>query len=227
MFNSAPGYYRVKMGIEIDRYYVLSLKNLRKPVLLRFSCKTAFLAKRYIILKTNPALHEVIKGEDALIRGIKLSKKRMGKNQFPEKYCYPKGCVDWKKKKQHRTNYREHLRRAFNKNNPLRLFTIFYKTKTYSLFHFTISKAFEYFNKITGMTWKHFIENVSNKFDKKAIHIKTREVNMLMIAEFMKINYGKSLTPLNTWGKISTIESMYIEINKPKPKELKWKNLKM
>lgn len=227
MFNKVPGYYRVKMGIEVNRYYVLSFKNLRKPVLLRFSCKTSFLAKRYIILKINPAFHEVIKGDEALERGIRLSKKRMGKNQYPEKYFYPANCVDWKKKKQHRTNHREHLRRAFNKYNPLKQFTIFYKTKTYTLFHFTIGKAFHYFNKVTGMSWKHFIENVTHERNQEAIHIKTREVNLLQIAQFNKINHGTNSTPPNTWGKVSNIDSMYLTINKPKPKELKWKNLRM
>jgi hypothetical protein len=224
MFNHARGYYKVDNGIiEVDRYYVLSLKNPRKPVLLRFSCRDKLLAMMYIMSKPHPELFEVISGEEALYRGIKISNRGLKKNLLPEKYHYPPGCNTWQKKKQHRTNYRDDIRRAFESINTIKQFTISYKSRSYCIFELTISNAFKYLNQYTGMKWKHFISHVDNKpqkLPKGTILIKSYRVNMVMVDTYMK---GKGINIFKTnptHGRVTKLESGSIVANKKKPKQL-------
>lgn len=224
MFNKIPGYYKVEGNcIEIDKYYILSIKNPRKLVLLRLSCKTPLLAKRYIILRPYPENFEVISGEKALELGIKLSKKGITNKDFPTKYSYPKHCTTWQKRKQHRTNFRDDVRKVLTSENCLKQFTIFYRNTTYTIFDFTISSAFNFLAKKTGMTWKHFVTKVSTKprrITDSVFLIKTHKVNLVMINTFNLKHHGFRINNFRGSGKISQLEKPLLQLYKAKPKSL-------
>jgi len=226
MFNHAKGYFKIThQAVEVDKYYVLSFINFRKPMLLRFSCKTRFLANQYIILKLNPSFAEVIKGSDALERGLKISKKRLKRSHFPEKYCYPADCVTWQKKKQHRTKQRERVRNIMKSQNKLKQFTILYKLKTYTIFEFTIDRAFKHLSENTGMTWAHFISKVTNEpldVTKDMVYIRTRTVTSAMINHFFALHHGKGkvIRVAPKIGQLHNYETGYLAIHKPKKHQL-------
>lgn len=226
MFNQAKGYYKVTLqGIEVNRYYVLCLKNLRKPYLLRFSCQTAMLAKTYIMLKTDAKNHEVIKGDQALERGLKISKKKLLRTKYPVKYCYPISADTRKKRKQHRTRFRAELRKTFESVNTLKQFTIRYRGKTYTLFEYTILKAYNYLRRYTDMTWKHFITKVDNEptiVTKEMLFIRTYKPNVAIINQFLTKHHGKHavLKHFASFGKVANFESAYLSVQGPKPQRL-------
>jgi hypothetical protein len=224
MFNHAPGYFKVEReSIEEDKFYVLCLKNLRKPHLLRFSCRTSFLAKRYIMLKPHPEWFEVIKGEEALYRGIKMTSKRLKVNEYPEKYLYPVTCTTWQKKKQHRTNIREKVRRIEHKSLPLVQYTISYRWNKYTIFEYVLSRAFKLLNKRTGISWGFFIREVSTtptKVTKGITFLKTINVNIIAINQFTKKHHGHRINHTPSKSKISGLESPYLSIGRAKPKRI-------
>jgi hypothetical protein len=227
MYKHAQGYFKVNgENIEMDKFYVLSLVNLRKPYLLRFSCKTRELANRYIILKTGAIFYEVIKGEEALERGIPLSKKKITQDMFPEKYAYPKECNTWRKKKRYRNNFRAFLRKSLNSANCLKQFTISYRSKQYGLFAYTTLKAFNLLTESSGMTWKHFIKNVDSKpqqIPKETLYIRNPGINIPMINQFYERHFGKKHPKLkypSSIGTMAKFESTLLSIERKKPKSL-------
>ena len=222
MFRYAKGYHRTWTRIiKPNRYYVLCLFKIRKPYLLRLECETKYLAKRYIILKTNPVWHEVISGKEAIKLGFKITTKKVGRKASPEKYNYPPGCTTWQKKKQHRTNYRAAELKAFNKFDTLSQFTVLYRGKTYTAYEYTITKAFKAIEKYSSMTWNHFIKHVSNKpykITKKTIFIRT--INIIHINQFNKYHNGSRIKYPPNRGKVWPFESSYFSTQRPKPKRL-------
>lgn len=218
----ATGYYKIhKQGIEIDKYYVLSLKNLRKPSLLRFSCKTSMLAKRYIMTYPNPELFEIIKGDMALERNIPLSRKTVGKN-LPCKYSYPPHVSDKKKRKQYRTGYRDRLRKAYIASKELRQFTIRYKGITYTTFNFTFEKAIMMLNKECKIKWDFFIRKVDMKPQptKGLFFIKPYYISFESINQFQKLNNVHTSKHTPTRGTISRLTRSFLQVQKPKPQSL-------
>lgn len=223
MYNGIPGYYNAyKQMVEPDKYYVLSLKNLRKPVLLRFSCKTRLLAKQYIFTYSHPEIYEIIKGEQALERNIPLSRKTVGKKP-PCKYQYPPNINTWSKRKQFRTGYRDRLRKAFKDMNNLKQFTIKYRGITYCTYALTFEKAYSVMKKATKMKWEHFIKklNITPQIIlPKTIYIKPQNITLIAINQFNKINHVHQYDHSPTRGKISRLSRGSVSLQKHKPKSL-------
>lgn len=223
-YNNIKGYFRATDGVIIpERYYILSFSNFRKPVLLRLACSTQFMAKRYIIMKTNPIIHEIISGEDAIEMNMRfVSKKFMDNTKRPEKYDYPKGS-DWRKKKQHRTKFREIMRKYYSSPLALKQFTIRYRGKIYTTFDFSTLKAFNLLAKHTGMKWKHFVKRVDNgaqAVTKNMIFIKPRSVNIIIINQFNLQNHVQRLKYPPSIGEISKFQRGSLSVQRKKPKRL-------
>jgi len=222
MYLGNRGYYEIKARvIKPHRYYILCLLKIRKPYLLRLECENARLAKRYIILKTNPVWHEVISGADALNLGFYITGKKIGKDARPEKYNYPENCKTWQKKKQYRTNYRKFELRAFHKFDTLSQFTVRYRGKTYTAYHYTITKAFKAIQKYSGITWNHFKKVVNNKpykIKKRTIFIRT--INLIDIIQFNKHHYGSGIKYPPNRATLRGFESALFSDKRPKPHRL-------
>ena len=110
-----------------------------------------------------------------------------------------------------------------NSVNCIKQFTINYRSKTYTIFEFTISAAFKHLNKHSGMQWPHFIRYVSNKpqkVTKDMVFIKTRKVNIIMINKFNKLNHVPGIKYHSSIGKVAGIESPYLSVKGPKPQRL-------
>lgn len=222
-YINTPGYYRI-IGHAIipDKFYVLSFKNFRKPHLLRLSCDSRFLAKKYILLNTRATHHEVIRGEYAIERNIPFTKKVLTRDSLPTKHAYPRGLSYWKKK-QYRTGFRKRLRKFFNSPNCLKQFVIYHKLKTYCIYDFTTMGAFKELNKVTNISWNLFIKKVNNKpqkLQKKWIFIKPKNITLIVINQFNKSHKLNGTKYKPTHGKISRIEGIYISLQKQKPKQL-------
>lgn len=225
MLNGIKGYYPVVgRAIEVDKYYILNLSNLRKPCLLRLACDSKALAFKYIMLHTSMVNYEVVHGEDALDRGLKVTKKGLNRSTMPTKYCYPKNFTTPAKRKQHRNKFRRDMEKITNSPLSLKQFTIRYRSKTYTLFDYATSSAYNHLKRHSGMTWLHFIKNVSNKpmmVEEDMVYIKTR-INIVMASKFLKQNgiKGSIFKRIPSIGKIVNYESAYIHSVKKKPKKL-------
>lgn len=225
MLNGIKGYYPVVgRAIEVDKYYILNLSNLRKPCLLRLACDNEKLALKYIMLHTSMVNYEAISGEEALDRGLKVTKKGLTRATMPTKYCYPKNFTTYAKRKQHRNKFRRDMAKMENSALPLRQFTISYRSKVYTIFEYATLSAYNHLKKNSGMTWGHFIKNVSNKptaITKDMVYIKSR-INMVMASKFLRKNgITKSIfKKVPNIGKIANYETAYIHSVKNKPKKL-------
>ncbi len=221
-FNN-KGYYRVPgHTIYPDKFYILSFKDLRKPVLLRLACDNRFLAKRYILLNTRAEHFEVIKGEYAIERNIQLSNRVLIRSQLPTRHAYPKG-LSKKKKKQYRTGFRKRLRKFFSSSNSLKQFVVHHSNKTYCVYDFTTMSAFNQVNKVTNISWNLFIKKVSNKpqkLQKNWVFIKPQHITLIIINQFNKTHKLNGTKYHPTYGKVSRLEGIYISLQKQKPKQL-------
>lgn len=225
MLNGIKGYHPViGRAIEIDKYYILNLTNLRKPCLLRLACDSSKLAFKYIMLHTPMVNYEVISGEDALERGLKVTKVGLTRATMPTKYCYPRNFTTYAKRKQHRNKFRRDMAKMENSSLPLKQFTISYRGKIYTIFEYAILSAYTHLKRNSGMTWSHFIKNVSNKptkITRDMVYIKSR-INVVMASKFLEKNgITKSIfKKAPSIGKIANYESAYLHSVRKKPKKL-------
>lgn len=224
MYHAVKGYYPVKNGmIEQDKFYVLCLKNLRKPYLLRFSCKSEFLAKRYILSNPDIYQHEVIKGEQALDRGIFVSRKPVTKKKFPCQYSYPPHITSPSRRQQFRTAYRSRMRKASSKVANLKQFTLKHKGKLYVTYHYSYEKAFKHLRKVTNITWNYFTKKVSIRpqYVKGRYRlVKAPFITLIMINQFNNNHAIRKIYNPRLSGKVSRLEIQLLQNNKPKPKAL-------
>lgn len=223
MYNRLKGYHKVeKRTILPNKYYVMCLKNLRKPYLLRFCCDTPFLAKKYIVTYPSQWVHEVIKGDKALERGVKLTRVLLESTKEPCKYVYPPHIVGIKAKKQARCAIRLRLY-GFEKNiRGLKQFTIKSKGITYTTHYRTYSGAYHTLFKYCNLSWDHFIKNVKTKpqyISKNTIFIKSFNVGFTLIQEFNKL-HGIKQVKRPTHGTIAKIDERYFILQGAKPKSL-------
>lgn len=222
MYRGAKGYYKVVNNlIEESKFYVLSIKDLRKPYLLRLSCGTAFLAKKYIINKQDPIFFEVIKGDKALNRGIPFHTKPLSRaNDIPVTYNYPPDCITPYQRRQFRKAHRNRVRDYYKRALILKQYNLYHNGKWYTLFAYTSSSAIKQYKKLFNLSEKVILRRMNNRVKEitsKVRFIKTYGVGLVAINGYYKSRGFKPVKrePFNKF--MNRRDKAYYSVLKPKP----------